>query len=98
MALVTVVDVFQIMIQAQDAKTFTGKNGEKITLDARKARDATCIIAECEEYTLPLILPEHFDSSKVTKGCVLNVTCRQLEQLQPMQIQNVNRILTAKKS
>lgn len=95
MAMIKVVEIYKINLQAQDAKNFV-KDGKSVSIEARKAREATVVIGETEEYRVPFILPEHFDPAPVTVGCFLNVQCAAFESLQPFQIKNVNRVLPAK--
>ena len=99
MAQITIRDMYNISMQAQDAKRFTGRDGQKIEIDAIEAREGICVVAEYDEYTVPFILPAHFDVHKnpVKVGDYLNVTCPGLEQLRPLQIRNVNRVIPAKK-
>lgn len=98
MAQVQVLDMYEIMLQKQDEKKFTGRDGNEVRIEAQEARNATVVVCQYDEYTLPFVLPAHFDvkAQKVEKGCFLNIDCPALESVRPLKIKNVNRIIYKK--
>lgn len=98
MAQVLVCDRYRISLQAQDAKSFTNSEGKKIEIEAQAAREASVVICEYNEFRVPFILPVHFDENKdkIEIGSVLDITCNSLDDLRPLQIKNVNRVLPKK--
>lgn len=95
MAMIKVVEKYDIDIQAQPEKKFNDREtGKQVTIEAQKARRATVVIADYEEFRVPFVLPEHYDSREVKVGSVLHVVCQSLESLRPFPIKNVNRLLS----
>jgi len=97
MAQIKVLESYPIELQAQPEKKFRDKEThEMITIEAQVARNATVVVGQAAEFTLPFILPASFDSSRVKVGDFLDVTCPGFESLRPLNIRNVNRIIPGK--
>ena len=99
MATIKVTDFYKIQLQKQDVKSFTNNEGRVVNLPAENEREAWVVVGEYDEFTVPFILPEHFEVTKdnIKIGVTLSVTCNGLDDLRPLKIKNVNRVIPAVK-
>lgn len=97
MAQIRVVETYEIDLQATPARSFRGRDGEKVEMEAQAARRATVAVCEYDEYKLPFVLPQGFDASKVRPNVILHVECAGLENVRPLKVKNVNRIIEVRK-
>ena len=95
MAQITVIDKYEIEIQSRPAMNFIGQDGKPVSIEAQKERLAWVVLGEYDEFVVPFVLPATFDAKRITKGSILNVTCKdkELEILRPINIKNVNRVI-----